>query len=185
MVQDMVCVYNNNTREFHTVVRVGSDVCGYPRTVHGGLTAAIADESFGGAPPTHATPIHATPCRGASDTLGGPGSPGMCTAPLCQVSRACPMPQRSPVCRCRLSPARRSTAWLQQHCRRDADGIMPMVLLFMHALILRSPSLPGIVTCGADTQLVEPLQLLLFCCTLSSAFHSAHTLFTSGSVIRG
>lgn len=50
MVQDMVCVYNQNTKEFHTVMRVGTDVCGYPRTVHGGLTAAIADESFGGAP---------------------------------------------------------------------------------------------------------------------------------------
>jgi hypothetical protein len=48
MVQDMICVYNKNTREFHTVVRVGADVCGYPKTVHGGLTAAIADESFGG-----------------------------------------------------------------------------------------------------------------------------------------
>lgn len=51
MVQDMVCVYNKHKREFHTIVRVGTDVCGYPRTVHGGLTAAIADETFGGARP--------------------------------------------------------------------------------------------------------------------------------------
>lgn len=28
MVQDMICVYNSNTKEFHTVVRVGRDVCG-------------------------------------------------------------------------------------------------------------------------------------------------------------
>ena len=49
MVREMVCVYNRNTKEFHTIVRVGRDVCGYPRTVHGGLTAAIADETFGGA----------------------------------------------------------------------------------------------------------------------------------------
>ena len=28
MVQDMICVYNKNTREFHTIVRVGRDVCG-------------------------------------------------------------------------------------------------------------------------------------------------------------
>lgn len=48
MVQDMVCVYNRQSHQFHTIVRVGRDVCGYPKTVHGGLTAAIADESFGG-----------------------------------------------------------------------------------------------------------------------------------------
>jgi hypothetical protein len=49
MVREMVCVYNKKSTEFHTVVRVGRDVCGYPRTVHGGLTAAISDETFGGA----------------------------------------------------------------------------------------------------------------------------------------
>jgi hypothetical protein len=48
MVQSMVCVYNQRTQQFHTIVKVGRDVCGYPRTVHGGLTAAIADETFGG-----------------------------------------------------------------------------------------------------------------------------------------
>jgi acyl-coenzyme A thioesterase PaaI-like protein len=48
MVQDMVCVYNDRSQQFHTIVRVGRDVCGYPKTVHGGLTAAIADETFGG-----------------------------------------------------------------------------------------------------------------------------------------
>jgi hypothetical protein len=50
MVQDMVCVYNEKSEQFHTIVRVGRDVCGYPKTVHGGLTAAIADETFGGTP---------------------------------------------------------------------------------------------------------------------------------------
>ena len=49
MVQDTVCVYNPQQQQFHMAVRVGRDVCGYPRTVHGGLTAAISDESFGGA----------------------------------------------------------------------------------------------------------------------------------------
>jgi hypothetical protein len=28
MVQDMICVYNKKSRQFHTVVRVGRDVCG-------------------------------------------------------------------------------------------------------------------------------------------------------------
>ena len=56
MVREMVCVYNKNTKEFHTIVRVGRDVCGYPRTVHGGLTAAIADETFGGA-------LTCSPCK--------------------------------------------------------------------------------------------------------------------------
>lgn len=33
---------------FYTVVSLGREVCGFPRIVHGGLTAAIIDESFGG-----------------------------------------------------------------------------------------------------------------------------------------
>ncbi len=30
------------------MVSLGREVCGFPRIVHGGLTAAIIDESFGG-----------------------------------------------------------------------------------------------------------------------------------------
>jgi hypothetical protein len=41
MVQDMVCIYNENTQEFHSVLKLGSDVCGYPKTVHGGIRRAI------------------------------------------------------------------------------------------------------------------------------------------------
>jgi hypothetical protein len=33
---------------FYSVVSLGREVCGFPRVVHGGLTAAIIDESFGG-----------------------------------------------------------------------------------------------------------------------------------------
>lgn len=33
---------------FHSVVVLGKEVCGYPQTVHGGLTAAIIDETLGG-----------------------------------------------------------------------------------------------------------------------------------------
>lgn len=42
------CFYDRATREFHSVVQLGRDVCGFPQTVHGGLTAAIMDETFGG-----------------------------------------------------------------------------------------------------------------------------------------
>ena len=35
-------------RRFYSVVSLGREVCGFPRVVHGGLTAAIIDESFGG-----------------------------------------------------------------------------------------------------------------------------------------
>lgn len=48
MVKEMLCIYDKTSKEFHTIVKVGRDVCGYPRTVHGGLTAAIVDETFGG-----------------------------------------------------------------------------------------------------------------------------------------
>lgn len=33
---------------FYSVISLGREVCGFPRIVHGGLTAAIIDESFGG-----------------------------------------------------------------------------------------------------------------------------------------
>lgn len=47
LVKDLVCFYNKEDRKFSYVIQLGSDVCGYPRIVHGGLTAAIVDEAFG------------------------------------------------------------------------------------------------------------------------------------------
>lgn len=48
MVEGIQCYYNQSKREFHAIVKLGRDVCGYPSTVHGGLTAAIIDETLGG-----------------------------------------------------------------------------------------------------------------------------------------
>ncbi|GAX80770.1 hypothetical protein CEUSTIGMA_g8205.t1 [Chlamydomonas eustigma] len=42
------CFYEPTEKRFHSVVQLGRDVCGFPQTVHGGLTAAIMDETFGG-----------------------------------------------------------------------------------------------------------------------------------------
>eukprot|EP00878_Enallax_costatus_P004142 GHUV01004371.1.p1 GENE.GHUV01004371.1~~GHUV01004371.1.p1 ORF type:complete len:298 (+),score=91.03 GHUV01004371.1:262-1155(+) len=47
-VREFRCFYNTKERKFYSVVMLGKDVCGYPSTVHGGLTAALVDESFGG-----------------------------------------------------------------------------------------------------------------------------------------
>jgi acyl-coenzyme A thioesterase PaaI-like protein len=47
-VKEFRCFYNTQQRKFYSVVMLGKDVCGYPSTVHGGLTAALVDESFGG-----------------------------------------------------------------------------------------------------------------------------------------
>eukprot|EP00884_Botryococcus_braunii_P003412 jgi/Botrbrau1/13071/Bobra.0187s0033.1 len=47
LVKDLVCYYDKGERQMKYVIQLGSDVCGYPRIVHGGLTAAIIDESFG------------------------------------------------------------------------------------------------------------------------------------------
>ncbi len=44
----MRCYFDKKRRQFHAVVSLGKDVCGFPMTVHGGLTAAIFDETFGG-----------------------------------------------------------------------------------------------------------------------------------------
>ena len=40
--------YDVARQRFTAVVRLGEKVCGWPRIVHGGLTAAIIDESLGG-----------------------------------------------------------------------------------------------------------------------------------------
>lgn len=47
-VREFRCFYHPEDRKFYSVVMLGKDVCGYPSTVHGGLTAAIVDETFGG-----------------------------------------------------------------------------------------------------------------------------------------
>lgn len=47
-IREFRCFFDPSKREFHSVVVLGKDVCGYPSTVHGGLTAAIVDETFGG-----------------------------------------------------------------------------------------------------------------------------------------
>mmetsp|Transcript_32245 Transcript_32245/g.71351 ORF Transcript_32245/g.71351 Transcript_32245/m.71351 type:complete len:278 (+) Transcript_32245:89-922(+) len=47
-IQEFRCFYDYATKQFHSVVQLGKDVCGFPQTVHGGLTAAIVDETFGG-----------------------------------------------------------------------------------------------------------------------------------------
>eukprot|EP00873_Tetraselmis_striata_P045137 jgi/Tetstr1/465401/TSEL_010085.t1 len=48
LVKDIHCFFDPEQQQFHSVVRIGSDCCGHPTIVHGGLTAAIMDEAFGG-----------------------------------------------------------------------------------------------------------------------------------------
>ena len=40
--------YDKSVREFYSVVSLGKRTSGYPSTTHGGLSAAIIDDSFGG-----------------------------------------------------------------------------------------------------------------------------------------
>ncbi len=47
-IVELKCFYDKSKKEFHSVIQLGKDVCGYPQTVHGGLTATIMDETFGG-----------------------------------------------------------------------------------------------------------------------------------------
>lgn len=48
MVRGIECFYDPKATEFHAAIKLGRNVCGYPSTVHGGLTAAIIDETLGG-----------------------------------------------------------------------------------------------------------------------------------------
>ena len=47
-ILELRCFYDQSEKRFHSVVVLGKDVCGFPQTVHGGLTAAIIDETLGG-----------------------------------------------------------------------------------------------------------------------------------------
>ena len=44
----MLCTFNAERREFSSIITLGKNVCGHPAIVHGGLTAAIVDETLGG-----------------------------------------------------------------------------------------------------------------------------------------
>ena len=48
LLQDMLCTFNAGKREFSSIITLGKNVCGHPTIVHGGLTASIVDETFGG-----------------------------------------------------------------------------------------------------------------------------------------
>lgn len=48
LLQDMLCTFNAEKREFSSLITLGKNVCGHPTIVHGGLTAAIVDETLGG-----------------------------------------------------------------------------------------------------------------------------------------
>lgn len=47
-VRNLVMLYHSESQQFFSVLTLGKDVCGYPSIVHGGLTAATFDETFGG-----------------------------------------------------------------------------------------------------------------------------------------
>jgi len=47
IVDDLTGYYNTEQQKFYAVVSLGREVCGFPRIVHGGLTAAIIDEVRG------------------------------------------------------------------------------------------------------------------------------------------
>ncbi|GLC40664.1 hypothetical protein PLESTM_001099000 [Pleodorina starrii] len=47
-IKELRCFYDTQKRVFYSVVELGKEVCGFPQTVHGGLTAALVDETAGG-----------------------------------------------------------------------------------------------------------------------------------------
>ncbi|KAI8110875.1 hypothetical protein M9434_004449 [Picochlorum sp. BPE23] len=48
LINDIEGFYSKDKTEFRAVVALGREVAGWPKIVHGGLTAAIFDEVFGG-----------------------------------------------------------------------------------------------------------------------------------------
>ncbi|KAK9834981.1 hypothetical protein WJX81_001794 [Elliptochloris bilobata] len=48
LLKDMLCLFDEDKREFYTLITLGDNVCGHPQITHGGMTAAIIDETLGG-----------------------------------------------------------------------------------------------------------------------------------------
>mmetsp|Transcript_20763 Transcript_20763/g.62538 ORF Transcript_20763/g.62538 Transcript_20763/m.62538 type:complete len:297 (+) Transcript_20763:187-1077(+) len=47
-LREMTMFYDPQQLKFFCILSLGSDICGFPNIVHGGLTAATFDETFGG-----------------------------------------------------------------------------------------------------------------------------------------
>ncbi|CAL8464078.1 g3613 [Coccomyxa elongata] len=47
LIADLRCFYDADKCCLQSIVQLGSGVCGYPRVLHGGFTAAFLDESLG------------------------------------------------------------------------------------------------------------------------------------------
>ena len=48
IIRDLEGYYFPSLKQFSAIICLGREVAGFPRVVHGGLTAAIFDEAFGG-----------------------------------------------------------------------------------------------------------------------------------------
>lgn len=48
MVNDLASFYCPAERKFYSIVSLGLNTCGFRRITHGGMTAAIMDETLGG-----------------------------------------------------------------------------------------------------------------------------------------
>ena len=48
LIKDMLCAFSEERNTFWAVAELGENVCGHPRTTHGGMTAALIDDTLGG-----------------------------------------------------------------------------------------------------------------------------------------
>jgi acyl-coenzyme A thioesterase PaaI-like protein len=44
----MLCAFSEETNTFWAFAQLGDNVCGHPKTTHGGMTAALVDDTLGG-----------------------------------------------------------------------------------------------------------------------------------------
>lgn len=111
LLRDLVCVYNERSQEVYTLYHLGMRTCGHPGVVHGGLTSAIIDETFGAL-------MYMLKARGLVEE--GPAF----TANLTVDYRA-PIPAGIEVmCKCWLESTERRKIWLRSELRDRPDGTL-------------------------------------------------------------
>ncbi len=47
LIKDIVCLFHPDTKSVLNAYHLGTDTCGHPGIIHGGLTSSVIDESFG------------------------------------------------------------------------------------------------------------------------------------------
>ena len=133
----MLCLFDSKTRTFYTIAHLGNNVCGHPGVVHGGLTAALMDDTLGGLVYVlkHTQQAEGNGVDSEGDGLPAPTVPPALTVPpgpaftvQLDVSYRTPVPAGATVCvSAELTRVDGRKAWVAARlgsCAAEGSGVI-------------------------------------------------------------